>query len=335
MLRSLFFASVLFHPAAGQGRLYSSKPLGVRPGCSGMVKPNFFVVGAAKSGTTAMCDYLRRHPDIFIPEEKEINFFGSDMPVRVPRLTEEQYLNWFFSNVEGETRIGDGSVWYLYTRKAAEEIKAWEPDARILIMLRNPVDAMYSLHSQLLYNGDEVIPDFEEALEAEEDRKAGLRLPGKVSFPQMLFYREITRYVDQVGRFFDTFSEEQVKVILFDDFVARTDEVYRSTLEFLQVDPEFVPGFEVVNPNKGVRNRAFQTFLKRPPAWFRKIGRTVFPRYESRGKLRRRLMAWNTRFQDRARLDPAIRVRLVEECSPDIRRLGDRLGRDLSVWSTP
>jgi hypothetical protein len=300
-----------------------------------MVKPNFFVVGAAKSGTTAMCEDLGRHPDIFIPEEKEINFFGSDMPVRIPRLTEEQYLNWFFSNVGDEFRIGDGSVLYLYTRKAAEEIKAWEPEARILIMLRNPVDAMYSLHSQLLYNGDEEILDFEEALEAEEDRKAGLRLPENVSFPQMLFYREITRYVDQVGRFFDTFGEEQVKVILFDDFAARTGEVYRSTLEFLQVDPDFAPRFEVVNPNKGVRNRAFQNFLKRPPSWFRKIGRTVLPGYESRGTVRRRLMAWNTRFRNRAGLDPALRERLVEECRPDIRRLGDRLGRDLSSWYTP
>jgi hypothetical protein len=300
-----------------------------------MVKPNFFVVGAAKSGTTAMCDYLARHPDIFIPDEKEINFFGSDMPVRVPRLTEEQYLAWFFSSAGDESRVGDGSVWYLYTRKAAEEIRTWAPDARILIMLRNPVDAMYSLHSQLLYNGDEVIPDFEEALEAEEDRKAGRRLPPKVSFPQMLLYREITRYADQVGRFLDAFGQDQVKVVLFDDFVADTASVYRSTLEFLGVDSKFVPRFQVVNPNKNVRSRGIQNFLKRPPAWVRRLGRTFLPEHEYRGRLRRRMMAFNTRFRGRDRLDPALRQRLVDECDPDVRRLGDRIGRDLSAWSAP
>ncbi len=300
-----------------------------------MAKPNFFVAGAVKSGTSAMCEYLARHPDIFVPAEKEINFFGSDMPIRVPRLTEEQYLDWFYDGVRDESRICDGSVWYMYTRKAAEEIRAWAPDARILMMLRNPVDAMVSLHSQLLYNGDEEIRDFQEALEAEEDRKEGRRLPGKVSFPQMLFYREITRYADQVGRFLDRFGADQVQVSLFDDFVADTPGVYRSTLEFLGVDPGFVPDFQVVNPNKSVRNRRMQDFLKRPPAWLRRIGRAILPGYESRGKLRRRLMAWNTRYHPRDRIDPALKARLRRECAPDILRLEERIGRDLRIWREP
>jgi hypothetical protein len=298
-----------------------------------MKKPNFFVVGAAKSGTSAMCDYLSRHPDIFIPDEKEINYFGSDMPLRSPRLTEEEYLEWFFSSAESEARVGDGSVWYLYTKTAAAEIEAWATDPRILIMLRNPVDAMYSLHSQLLYNGDEEIQNFEQALEAEEERRRGRQIPEKASFPQMLLYRDITRYVDQVGRYLDAFAPEQVKVILFDDFVADTPGVYRSTLEFLGVDPSFSPDVEVVNPNKSVRNRGIQDFLKRPPAWIRSIGRAVLPGMETRGRLRRRMMTWNTRYHGRSGLDPELRKRLLEECALDVRRLGERIGRDLSVWS--
>ncbi|MDH3786351.1 MAG: sulfotransferase, partial [Acidobacteriota bacterium] len=97
--------------------------------------PNFFVVGAVKSGTTAMCEYLSRHPDVYIPPEKELNFFGSDMDLRVPRQSWDEYLAMYFATAGAETRLGDGSVWYLYTRAAAQEIRQRVPDARIVIML--------------------------------------------------------------------------------------------------------------------------------------------------------------------------------------------------------
>ena len=297
-----------------------------------MVKPNFFVVGALKSGTTALCEYLGRHPEIFIPSSKEINYFGSDLALRLPRLTEQQYLEWHFAEAGGEPRVGDGSVWYLYTKKAAAEIHAFDPDARIVIMLRNPVDALYSLHSQFLYTGDEDIRDFGQALAAEPDRRNGNRIPERTSFPEMLYYRDVAAYADQVARFLHTFGRDQVEVHLFDDFVRDIAAVDRSILTFLGVDPGFTTRFQVVNPNKEIRNKPVQEFLKRPPSVVRRIGRWILPGYESRERLRRRMIGWNTRHPDRVPMDRSLRERLTAEFAPEVQRLEALLDRDLSRW---
>src|SRR3989339_415720 len=137
-----------------------------------MRKPDFFIVGAPKSGTTAMCTYLKQHPEIFMPEKKESHFFGTDL--NSPRFIRDKkiYLS-LFSKAKDERRVGESSVWYLYSKKAASEIKEFSPSASIIIMLRNPVDMLYSQHSQFLYNGNEDIACFEEALNAEQDRRRG------------------------------------------------------------------------------------------------------------------------------------------------------------------
>jgi len=145
-----------------------------------MRTPDFFIVGAPKCGTTAMSDYLRQHPEIYMPQRKEPHFFGSDLDAPYPYFIrdKEQYFS-LFAEAKDEKRVGEASVWYLYSKRAAFEIKEFCPTASIIIMLRNPVDMIYSLHSQRLFTGNEDIPDFEEALEAEEDRKRGLRIPSR------------------------------------------------------------------------------------------------------------------------------------------------------------
>ena len=140
-----------------------------------MRRPDFFIVGAPKCGTTAMNDYLKDHPELFIPARKKLHFFGSDLELRRSRrITTQEYLS-YFALARAEKRLGEASVWYLYSQRAAAEIKAFSPAARIIIMLRNPVDMMYSMHSQRLYSGKQDIRDFAEALEVEEERRQGLR----------------------------------------------------------------------------------------------------------------------------------------------------------------
>jgi hypothetical protein len=119
-----------------------------------MRKPDFFIVGAPKSGTTAMYFYLKQHPEIFMPERKELHFFGSDFfaPHFVRDL--KDYLK-FFEGADNKKRIGEASPWYLYSKRAAFEIKEFNPDADIIIMLRNPVDMMYSLRETLRKKGIE------------------------------------------------------------------------------------------------------------------------------------------------------------------------------------
>src|SRR5438093_448879 len=142
----------------------------------GRPRPDFFIVGAPKCGTTAMYAYLRQHPQIFMPFHKEPLFFGSDLTTRYGRMSLEEYLALFADASRGQ-RIGEASAWYLYSATAAAEIKAFAPDAQIVVMLRDPVEVMRAQHSQLLFNMQETLTSFAEALAAEADRRAGRRLP--------------------------------------------------------------------------------------------------------------------------------------------------------------
>ena len=136
-----------------------------------MPKPNFFIVGAPKCGTTAMKYYLRQHPDVFMARPVEINNFIRDVDIG-PKQTEEWYLR-HFEEAGAARIIGEKSVWHLFSSTAAADIKAFNADARVLIMLRNPVDMIYALHSEFLYGGNDDIREFAQALAAEGDRRQG------------------------------------------------------------------------------------------------------------------------------------------------------------------
>ncbi|MBA2556652.1 MAG: hypothetical protein H0V12_04785, partial [Chloroflexi bacterium] len=148
----------------------------------GQPRPDFFIPGAPKSGTSSMYEYLRQHPEIYLPSLKEPRHFcpdqdsGSDRDGLFFVRDRDEYLA-LYAGVRGEKRIGDASVQYLYSRVAAERIREFNPDARFIVMLRNPVHMAYSLHGQRLAGGGEDIEDFGEALEAEADRREGRRLP--------------------------------------------------------------------------------------------------------------------------------------------------------------
>lgn len=292
-----------------------------------MRRPDFFIVGAPKCGTTAMNYYLKQHPDIFIAKSKEMHFFGSDLDfsnrIRI-RYSEEEYLS-YFSGAKNQKRAGESSVFYLYSERAAAEIKEFCPSANIIIMLRNPVDMLYSWHSQSLYNGDENIDDFESALDAEDHRKRGLCIPQRGIFPvKCLFYREVAKYTQQVQRYLDTFGNEKVHIIIFDDLRSDTAKVYQETLCFLGVNPGFQPKFRVVNPNKSVRSKAVRNFS----LWLRG---TCIPI-----PLRRRLLQGirflNTRYEPRSPMDPKLRRRLQAEFISEVEGLSQLLGRDLMYW---
>jgi hypothetical protein len=298
----------------------------------GPAQPNFFIVGAPKCGTTAMHEYLAQHHQIFMPDRKDVTHFGTDLTFQIPRITRSQYLELF--REAGDTpRIGESSVWYMYSTRAAEEIKSFAPSARIIAMLRNPVDMLHSQHSQFLYNCNENIDDFEAALSAEEDRKLGRMIPPQAHFVQGLFYRETVKYAEQLRRFFDVFGRSNVHVVLFDEFQRDTANAYRATLQFLDVDTSFRPDFEVVNGNKTVRSRRLQKIVVSPPVALTEVYRRIVPR-SAQGKLLDRVRRLNTNYTARPRLDGAVRRRLAADLRPEIERLEQLLDRDLSSWSS-
>jgi hypothetical protein len=295
-------------------------------------KPNFFIVGAPKAGTTAFYLYLKQHPEVFLPESaKEPHFFAPELKhpafVQDPRA----YAG-LFSGAQLQTRVGEASVFYLYSRRAAGLIRDAGPEARIIIMLRNPVDMIYALHNEHFTNGIEKYRRFEDALAAERRREAGTEtVPHQVS-PELYLYRKIGLYSSQVERYLDCFPEEQVLFVFFEDFVADVAAQYRRALQFLGVDAAFQPEFPRVNESRHVRNRTLQRILLARPAFVQKAARALSPE-----KLRHRILNFafhlNAPIAKRPPLDPRTRDELSAFFGSDVQKLSRLVGRDLSSWT--
>jgi hypothetical protein len=313
----------------------------------GLRKPDFFVVGAPKCGTTSLWSYLKSHPEIYMSSLKELYFFDADLwekrrerpwaqlnGGRAPSL--EQYLGCFSAAAAGQKRIGEATPSYLRSLRAPAEIKAFSPGAQIIIMLRNPVDLMYSLHSQgLRYSfawnrsacsaGESVellpIDDFETALEADA-RRADREARG---------YRNFVNFPEQVQRYFDLFGRENVHTIIYDELKESPDVVGRKTLRFLGVRSDCASEFPLANPNKHVRSVHLQTILLRQPRALRVIG-ALMPHW-LRSRIERGLMKSNTVVRPRPPMKAELRRRLQKEFEPKVEQLGALLGRDLSGWS--
>lgn len=305
-------------------------------------KPNFFIVGAPKCGTTSLHEYLQRHPDIFMPFYKEPHFFGSDLiGSRFMQFRDKpnKYLR-LFRDVTTESRIGESSPWYLVSKNAAKEIKAYNPNAKIIMILRNPVDMMYSMWSQFRYSGNEQIEDFEEALSAEPTRKQGHRIRRAAHCVTGLFYREMATYSTQVKRYYDVFGEDNVKVIIFDDFKNDTAGVYTDVLKYLEIDPSFTTSFDVVNPNKEVRmewlqrmvlGTGFSLMLLKDRLTYMATTNSLFP-YSYRTRAVKGVINAYTKYEKRSPLTPELRQTILTEFTEEIDTLSQLLDRDLSHW---
>jgi len=269
---------------------------------------------------------------------KEMHFFGMDLRFG-PHFFRRDLAAYLaeFDAWNGQRRVGEASVWYLFSTQAASEIRAFTPDARIIIMLREPVEMLHSLYHYFRYDGNEPLPTFEQALAAEADRVAGRRLSRQTYFPQGLAYRQVVRYTEQVRRYFDTFGRERVHVIIYDDFAADVFGSYRQTLSFLGVESKGCdPGFEVVNPAKRIRSPALRAVTGDPLLRSAVLAlRPWMPRgiFAVLQRIDTRLREFNACVERRPPMPPELRARLKREFAPEVERLSELLGRDLTHWS--
>ncbi|MES1216011.1 MAG: sulfotransferase, partial [Bacteroidota bacterium] len=292
-----------------------------------MKKPNFFIVGAPKCGTTAMNDYLDQHPDIFMAP-KEIHFFGQDLKTRV-KISEAEYLQNF--QAAGDSKIiGEASVWYLYSTTSAEEIKQFSPEAKILIMLRNPVEVIQSLHSQNLFDGNEDVLDFEKAISLDEKRKRREHLSDSLDFFEMPTYRDTALFSKQVERYLKVFGKSNVHIILYDDFKADPQKMFKETLQFLGVSDFANIQFNVVNPNKQIQNFYLHRLVKKPPQNLKKIARIIIPSRKLRHSVMTNFFKWNIKKEKRKKANTEVVEELKEYFAVDINLLSKIIERDLS-----
>jgi Sulfotransferase domain len=284
-----------------------------------------------------MSSYLAGHPDVFMAR-KEMHYFGADLRFgrQFYRRGTKEYLA-EFEGWNGQRCAGEGSVWYLFSRQAAAEIKAFSPNARVIVMLREPVEMLYSLYHTFRWDGNEHLPTFEEALAAENDRRAERRTARQTYFAQGLVYREAARYAEQIRSYFDIFGRERVHVILYEDFAADVPGVLHKTLDFLEVDSKCMQkDFKPVNGNKSVRNRLVRSIQQ--DRFVRSAALAIRPWLPQRmftlmQKVDALIRKCNARPQVRPPLQPELLARLKREFAPEVQRLSELLRHDLTHWS--
>src|SRR4029077_7566837 len=213
--------------------------------------PDFFIVGHHKSGTTALYEMLRRHPQIYMPSVKEPRFMASDLRALVPPSpastlprTLDDYLA-LFDAAAPEQRAGEASPSYLRSKTAAREIAELQPAARIVAILREPASFVRSLHLQLVQEHVELEKDLGKALAGEAIERQGQRVRR---------YSDHVHYVEQLRRYRDAFPPEQVLVLIYDDFRADNQATVRRVLRFLDVDDRAPIETLEANPTVGVRS---------------------------------------------------------------------------------
>jgi hypothetical protein len=292
--------------------------------------PNFLVIGAAKSGTTAFFSYLRQHPDVFMPSIKEPHFFafeGERPAFRGPRpsinaaITDPAEYRALFAAAGDAPAVGEASNLYLYLPEAAERIRRTLPDARLIAVLRQPADRAYSSYLHLKRDGREPAATFEDALALEAERR-------DAGWGFLWRYRDMGHYALQLRRYLDHFSSEQILIHLYEDFATSPADVMRTTFAFLGVDPSFRPALGH-RPNQGGVPRAGwrRTLLSRAGP-VRRLAAPLLPR-RVRDRVRRSI---DRRVLVHEPMSPITRRALTDEYRDEIRELGHLIGRDLSAW---
>lgn len=310
-------------------------------GLNAMSKPDFFIVGAPKSGTTALYTYLSSHPDIFFPSHKEPNFFAEDYPNIGGRLkTLDEYERLYVD--KQHKQAGDASVCYLSSNTAPRAIRAYNPEARIIIMLRNPVDLFLSEHSQLIYSFYEDVSDPYKAWQLQPLRAKGQYIPPSCREAQVLQYRKVCSLGKNLNEYRKCFSEDKILTIFFEDFVRSPKESYQKVLRFLGLKDDGKQDFLKINEAKHHRYTRFSKWLIAPPGVFGKVHEKVrryiatseFDGLKKIENLARRLVVRSSVKQKPPRLSEKQFRMILSDLQDDIDLLASLTGRDLSAWKT-
>lgn len=305
--------------------------------------PEFFIVGQPKSGTTAMYEMLKGHPQIYMPDRKEPRFFATEMYYRDPPrpggtpATLDEYLSWFDA-ARPEQLVAEASPWYLWSPTAARRIADVQPAARIIAILREPASLLRSLHLEFVQLYVETETDLRKAIALEEPRRQGRNIPRYTYWPQMLLYSDHVRCVDQLRRFHDVFPPEQMLVLIYDDFRRDNEATLRKVLRFLEVDDTFPLEVREANPTLRVRSQRMHELVHAVSVGRGPVSRAVKTsikavtprqlRRRARDATQKRVVWGNPRPPDEE-----LMTELRRRFKPEVVALSEYLGRDLvTLW---
>jgi hypothetical protein len=291
-----------------------------------MKKPNFFIIGAPKCGTTAIAQYLAEHPEVFMSDPKEPHHYNTD--IRHGKYKDATaYFDLFKSAGDECKAIGEGSVWYLYSREAVANILKDLPDAKFIVMIRNPIEMAPSLHEQMVFSGVEDEQDFFRAWMLQADREEGRKIPAFCTDNKLLLYRSACSLGEQLARLKKTVPEENLLVIFFDDFKESPRSVWLEIERFLNIADDMRNDFPVVNSAKERKSM----LMKRINDSYARVRQFLGIGNLGTGVLSA-IGRWNIRERKRPQLPSGVKDILIKEFEKDIRKLEEISGRDLSGW---
>ncbi len=294
--------------------------------------PDFFIVGHPKSGTSALFRMLQHYPQLHIPR-KEPSFF-------VPELGQmERYAGGIsgytalFDEARPDQLIGEATTSYLWSRTAAQRIAAVQPRARIIAILREPASFLRSLHLQFIRSDMEIERDFGTAIALDDERRLGRRIPPNAPRPQQLVYGEHVRYTEQLGRYHAVFPDDQILVLIYEDFRADNEGTVRKLMRFLDVDD--APPVETIERNHAVAVRSPRlqamvrsVYLGRAPG-ARAVKASI--KAVTSHRMRHRALATMSRVQRQPPPPPDERLmrELRRRFRGEVQALSEHLGRDM------
>ena len=285
---------------------------------------SFLVVGAAKSGTTWLHDMLSQHPQVFLPALKELHYFNRQF-MENPSLENYNYdkpVTWYLNFFKGAKQgqlLGEVCPAYIWDAQAPQRIYAFNPQVKIIVMVRQPVERLFS---EYLF--------FEQRGVLEQDTLAEVLEARPEFIARSMFHQ-------QLSRFTALFPAEQIKVVLYDDLVADNCKLLLEVEEFLGLDP-FIP--ETIDQRSNVtgvpRSKGFNRFVYRARTFLRKKRLNFVLDILRASGIAFALEQWRNLatvpYQQKPGIDPETKQKLDQIFKQDIEVLEKMLGRDLSAW---
>jgi hypothetical protein len=295
--------------------------------------PNFLIIGAAKSGTYTLHTHFARHPEVFMCAAKEPHYFSFGAVSAQANSTRRGPVHSYISSYQaysalfadhGDAKMaGESSVSYLYVPGTAERIFDYNPEMKLIVSLRNPVDRAYSSFNFAKSYGLEPSKTLAEGLEAEERR---IHENGSI----LLRYRDLGLYSRHLARYYRVFPPDKIKVIIYEEFVQNPVEVVRDLYEFIGVSPAFEPDPNL-HSNATKRpddDNPLHNFINGQHL-VRSAVRRLLP---LKARMQIREFVREALFKPPPPLEDEERSKLKHLFDDDIRELKKQLGRDLSVW---
>jgi hypothetical protein len=314
-------------------RIAATRGAGARMTAADTREPNFFIVGAPKCGTSALAGYLREHPDCFMCWPKEPLFFCEDLSGIRQVESLPEYLHLFADAPPGVRAVGEASAMYFYSQVAIARVRECFASARLIVMLRSPIDLVEAFHAQLQYALAEDQRQLAVAWDLQAEREQGASLPPGCPEPKLLQYRRVALLGDQLRRVLAAVPSEEVHIVVFDDLARDPRVEYLRVLSFLGLRDDGRVDFPAVNARRAHRLSLVSRLTQRPPRSAVQASKALKRRF---GLERVGVLDWLRRANkipaERSRVPAELRRKMADTFAEDVALLSSLLGRDFTPW---